>query len=157
VKLKRLSLILFLLCALCVYFDKAQYRSVASLLFLNLGKWLIVSNPLPNHADIIFVFSGDYKRLDYALTLTRKYPNATLLCTSEDYAKRAHTKTVKEGRSINIQSFTPCSSTIDEIQHLRQYLEERMQNPVPSTHPSTIELRAGNSEARIKIQELKAC
>jgi len=122
------------------------FFAVCAFAFLNLGNWLIVSNPLPNNADVIFVFSGEYKRLDYALQLTKKYPNATLLCSSEDYTKRAQAKAEKAGLIIDIQTVSPCSSTIDEIQHLKKYLEEQERG-----------VRSEEREGRMKLQKAKAC
>ena len=53
--------------------------SVGSFAFINLGKWLLVSDPLPEKLDVIFVFGGTLSRARYALRLKDKYPDVRII------------------------------------------------------------------------------
>ena len=49
--------------------------------YRSIGPWLFKNDPLPDEADIIFVFSGSRSRVEYAAQLAQRYPAATLVCS----------------------------------------------------------------------------
>ena len=51
--------------------------SLGAFAFVNLGKWLVVSNPLPEKLDVIFVFGGK-GRHEFALKIAQNHPESII-------------------------------------------------------------------------------
>ena len=121
--------------------------ALAGYAFAHLGKWLVVKSPLPANADIIFVFSGETRRTEYALELAGQYPHAVILCAESD-AQYIQKIAGDKKTGINIHVLPPCSSTIDEVRALKKYLQTYLpiQSPVPYRFPSEIEGHRSNDK-----------
>jgi uncharacterized SAM-binding protein YcdF (DUF218 family) len=64
VRLSALFLAIVFLCGICGF------------CFLNLGKWLIVSDSPDDHMNVIFTFAGENARITYSKYLFRKNPES---------------------------------------------------------------------------------
>ncbi|MDG5815764.1 ElyC/SanA/YdcF family protein [Chitinispirillales bacterium ANBcel5] len=91
-------------------------------LYRDIGNWLIVSDPLPDCADVIFVFTGDFERIDYATILLERYPEGQLVCAKRD-AERLKRRLGEEATNSNIRIAEKCQSTIEEVYYLKKFLE----------------------------------
>ncbi len=90
--------------------------------FINLGRWLVVNDPLPQKADLLFVFSGDGSRVDHAAQLmSGQYPDALLVCAAHD-AVRIRRKYPEIAQKITIHVADSSDSTIEELRLLRREL-----------------------------------
>ena len=58
---------------LCILFLAVATGSV---LFINLGSWLDVSDPRPPHLDYIFTFAGEQARVNYSREIMKANPDA---------------------------------------------------------------------------------
>ncbi|KMQ51538.1 hypothetical protein CHISP_1546 [Chitinispirillum alkaliphilum] len=111
----RLSLIFLTIIGISAGLGVLAYR--------NAGNWLLIQNPLPPDADLVFVFGGDVKRVEYAFGLMENYPDAILVCAERDFdhLKRRYPERVGDYR---IKIADKCESTIEEVRFLRSLLAE---------------------------------
>ena len=93
------------------------FLGLATFVLLNFGTWLLVSDPLPESADVIFTFCCNGTRTDYSIDLAKKYPNAKWImsgqcnrCLKKDLLKNGidTTRTVFLGHALNTYSELQC-------------------------------------------------
>jgi uncharacterized SAM-binding protein YcdF (DUF218 family) len=92
--------------------------------FSQLGKWLVVNDPLPEDPDFIFVFGGDICRFEYALELSVRFPSCLLLIAADDYHRKRYRQRVKEA-DVSVEKIVfldSCRNTLSEVWTLQRWL-----------------------------------
>lgn len=111
------------------------------------GSWLIVSDPLPEHIDVIFTFGGETVRDDYSRELAQKHPEATWIVSTFDTTQRSRIQgnAVAQSRLVVVDT---CPDTWSEVRFLRSWLAERADSPATVSVDSTDSgARSGDSAA----------
>ncbi|NLG16607.1 MAG: DUF218 domain-containing protein [Fibrobacter sp.] len=89
--------------------------------FRNVGRWLIISDAVPPHLDIVFTFAGENVRVSYSKELMSRFDDARWILS--DY-KDGHSRLLRKGnydmsRVIVIDS---CKNTYSEVNALMDQL-----------------------------------
>jgi len=92
-----------------------------SFAFINLGKWLLVKDPLPEKLDMIFVFAGTSPLRElYGCQLLKRFSNSKIIISSPTEYKRVISWAVNDSvDTTRIQPFPVCRSTWKELVALR--------------------------------------
>ncbi len=91
--------------------------------FVNLVKWLIVSDPLPEKLDVIFTFAGERVRDIYSQQLTKKYSEAVWVISGRNkikYFERLNNDNFDTSRIFFVDN---CTSTFSEVTYLKEWLD----------------------------------
>ncbi|HEX3019821.1 MAG TPA: ElyC/SanA/YdcF family protein [Chitinispirillaceae bacterium] len=95
-------------------------------MFINAGRWLVISDPLPENLDLIFTFAGEHERVAYSKELTSKYPRSFWMLS--DY-KNGYARLLRKSNfnmSI-VQIVDTCKNTVSEVNALRTWLKNNKQ------------------------------
>jgi hypothetical protein len=88
---------------------------------LNIGDWLVVSDPLPARIDFIFTFAGQNPRLTYSKELMERYGDAHwILSDFHHFYSRILTRNGFD--MARVSAVDTASSTLSEVRALRDWL-----------------------------------
>jgi uncharacterized SAM-binding protein YcdF (DUF218 family) len=88
---------------------------------LNIGEWLIVSDPLPARLDFIFTFAGQNPRLTYSKELMERYPDAHWILSDFNHVySRILTRNGFD--MTRVSTVDTASHTLAEVQALNDWL-----------------------------------
>ncbi|NLP00977.1 MAG: hypothetical protein GX089_00640 [Fibrobacter sp.] len=92
--------------------------------FRNLGKWLMVSDPLPGHLDIVFTFAGENVRVSYSKELMSRFSDAHWMLS--DY-KDGHSRLLKRSNydMSKVSVIDSCRNTYSEVDALMKRLSSQ--------------------------------
>lgn len=96
----------------------------AALFFcLNIGRWLAVSDPLPNRIDVVFMFFGENTRFSYSRGLMERFPEATWVM-SDNFRQYSRVLS-REGFDMSrVAVLDTCRYTLSEITALDAWLQD---------------------------------
>jgi uncharacterized SAM-binding protein YcdF (DUF218 family) len=100
----------------------------AVLMYRGLGRWLLVSSPLPPRADVIFTFGGETVRNDYSQQLAEQYPGATWVLSTWNstlLSRSLHRRAFDTSRVVLKDSLR---NTYEEVRYLRSWLDSHWQS-----------------------------
>ena len=93
----------------------------AAIVALNIGDWLMVSDPLPPHLDYIFTFAGENPRLTYSKELMARYPDAHWILS--DFHHSYSRILARNGFDMTrVSAVDTASNTLAEVHALRDWL-----------------------------------
>lgn len=102
--------------------------SLIFFIFINIGRWLIVYDELPEDIDLIYVFAGDinFNREMYAIDLYEKYPDViilldTLWIANHVCRSKKASKLLQKLNSIKIDYVGPSATTLEEVSVINKY------------------------------------
>lgn len=101
-------------------------------MFQHLGTWLLVKDPIPGKLDIVFSFSGNVQRENYAIELLKLNPRALWIIsanhiyrcgiTRDKYFSALSEKGIDTSRVVYVDT---CSSTWSELSFFNNWLHAR--------------------------------
>jgi uncharacterized SAM-binding protein YcdF (DUF218 family) len=94
----------------------------AAAVFLNLGVWLVVADPVPERLDAIFTFGGENARIAYAETLRQRYPRAVWIISNKGkaaYLARFGRQGLDTSRILFVDT---CTNTRTEVEFLKAWI-----------------------------------
>ncbi len=98
------------------------------LVFVNLGRWLVIDMSLPAHIDVIFTFGGEVARDNYSEKLAKEHPESRWVVST--YRAAGRRRYLDGGiDSARVTFVDSCTSTWSEVHFLREWLAE--QKPTP--------------------------
>lgn len=90
--------------------------------YVNLGNWLLVSDPEPIKIDLIFTFAGGPYRDDHAVDLLKKHPEAKWLASTNCHSGIID-KCLKAGiDTTRVTTIDTCKSTLAKIKILKNFI-----------------------------------
>ena len=95
--------------------------SIAVIVFLKAGQWLVLSNPVPPRADLIFTCAGENARLTYARELLERFPSAHWVLSDENHIYQ-HLLARDRFDMSRVSLLDSCSDTFLEIKGLAGWL-----------------------------------
>lgn len=103
---------------------------IASLIFLfsiyfviNMGNWLVITDPLPEKVDIIFTFAGENVRVAYSKELSSRYPNSFWILS--DY-KNGYSRLLRKSNydMSRVHIIDTCQNTVSEVSSLDNWIKQ---------------------------------
>jgi hypothetical protein len=84
---------------------------------LGFGSWLVVSDPVPQHLDIVFTFAGEAERVAYSRELVERFPRSHWILS--DYKDGYQRILRKEGFDMTrLNAIDTCTNTYAEVDAL---------------------------------------
>lgn len=98
------------------------FLSFLSFLFLNIGRWLVISDPLPERLDLIFTFAGEHVRVSYSKELTIRYPDTHWILS--DY-KNGYSRLLRKSNydMSRVYIVDTCQNTVSEIDAMDDWIK----------------------------------
>jgi hypothetical protein len=94
----------------------------AAIVVLNIGGWLVVSDPLPPRLDYVFTFAGQNLRLTYSRELMERYPEAHwILSDFHHFYSRILTRNGFD--MTRVSAVDTASNTLAEVHALSDWLQ----------------------------------
>ena len=89
--------------------------------FMNLGAWLLVADPLPPRLDAVFTFAGENPRITYSRELAQLYPEARWVLSDHDHLYRRIL--ARNGFDLQRVDFIDtCTHTLSEVRSLADWV-----------------------------------
>ena len=93
----------------------------AAIVVLNIGNWLVVSDPLPTRLDYVFTFAGQNPRMTYSRELMERFPDAHWILS--DFHHIYSRILARNGFDMSRVSIVDTAShTLGEVQALGDWL-----------------------------------
>lgn len=95
---------------------------IVVIFLFNSGRWLLISDPLPEKLDVIFTFAGENLRVSYSREINLKYPESYWLLS--DY-KNGYARLLRKSNFNMTKVYTvdTCQSTYSEANALNTWLK----------------------------------
>ncbi len=97
----------------------------------NAGTWLLISDSVPKHLDLVFTFAGENVRDSYSRELMQEFPDAHWLMSDykEGYSRILRRESFDMSRVSIVDT---CSNTLSEVTTLTKWIEMGDRNVIKS-------------------------
>lgn len=104
-------------------------------LFMNMGRWLVIYDPIPEDLDLIVTFAGERERVAYSKELTLKYPNSCWILS--DY-KNGYSRLLRKSHfdMSRVYIVDTCQNTVSEIHAMDKWIKDNPQKFIGKSHLS---------------------
>ncbi len=95
-------------------------------LLLNMGRWLVIYDPIPENLDLIVTFAGENERVAYSRELSMQYPQSFWILS--DY-KNGYSRLLRKS-SFNmsrVHIVDTCQNTVSEIDAVDKWIKGNQQ------------------------------
>jgi len=112
---------------------------IGTIVFINVGSWLFVSDPIPAKLDVILTFAGENVRVTYSRELVSKNPGSYWILSDyrDGYARLLRKSNYDMSKVIVIDT---CQSTFSEINALNTWLKHYQSGTAMPEKPLSIGL-----------------
>ncbi len=95
-------------------------------LLLNMGRWLMINDPIPEKLDLIVTFAGEQQRVAYSRELSMKFPQSFWLLS--DY-KNGYSRLLRKSNfdMSRVHIVDTCQNTVSEIDAFAKWIKKNQQ------------------------------
>lgn len=95
-------------------------------LLLNLGRWLLIYDPIPENLDLIVTFAGEQQRVAYSRELSMKFPQSCWILS--DY-KNGYSRLLRKSNfnMSRVHIVDTCQNTVSEIDAVAKWIKDNQQ------------------------------
>lgn len=95
-------------------------------LLLNMGRWLVIYDPIPEKLDLIVTFAGEQQRVAYSRELSMKFPQSFWLLS--DY-KDGYSRLLRKSNfnMSRVHIVDTCQNTVSEIDAMNNWIKKNQQ------------------------------
>jgi len=95
-------------------------------LLSNMGRWLVISDPIPEDLDIIVTFAGERERVAYSRELSAKFPKSFWILS--DY-KNGYSRLLRKSNfdMSRVHIVDTCQNTVSEIDAVKKWIKNNQQ------------------------------
>ncbi len=92
-------------------------------LLLNMGRWLVISDPVPENLDLIVTFAGEQQRVAYSRELSMKFPKSFWILS--DY-KNGYSRLLRRSNfdMSRVHIVDTCKNTVSEIDAVNRWIKD---------------------------------
>lgn len=91
-----------------------------------MGRWLVISDPIPENLDLIVTFAGERERVAYSRELSTKFPKSFWILS--DY-KDGYSRLLRKSNfnMSRVHIVDTCQNTVSEIDAVKKWIRNNQQ------------------------------
>lgn len=95
-------------------------------MLLNMGRWLVIYDPIPENLDLIVTFAGEQRRVAYSRELAMKFPQSSWILS--DY-KNGYSRLLRKSNfnMSRVHIVDTCQNTVSEIDAVAKWIKNNQQ------------------------------